>query len=55
MSTKRSHQRHLGGMRRTKQDVDTSDASDDIGVTTLVLCPTRELAFQIGLAQCYDP
>lgn len=44
----RSHQRHLGGMRRMKGDVDTSDASNDKGVTTLVLCPTRELAFQIG-------
>lgn len=51
---KRRHQRHLGRGRLNRQNVESSSFDDkneeeeSSGVSTLILCPTRELAFQIG-------
>ena len=47
-SSSRSHQRHLAGMRRKTSDIESNKEGNGKGVTTLVLCPTRELVFQIG-------
>jgi len=51
----RRHQRHLGRANKNTQNWNDSDSNNrsssgrsGSGVTTLIVCPTRELAFQIG-------
>ena len=45
----KSHQRHLGRKRvRYNNPSSEVNISDNCGVRTLILCPTRELAFQIS-------
>lgn len=44
-----SHQRHLGGNRANRQDNSDETVIDSkVGVSSLILCPTRELAMQIS-------
>ncbi len=53
---RRRHQRHLGRANKntrispqdSRSNNDNSDSKSGSGVTTLIVCPTRELAFQIG-------
>lgn len=43
------HQRHLGRANKSTRSItNNNNSSNGSGVTTLIVCPTRELAFQIG-------
>lgn len=51
--SQKRHQRHLGSNRASEtnnnnNNINDNENNNNSGVTSLILCPTRELAYQIG-------